>query len=218
MVNDGFASGRGDLVSPSIDEVVIDGAGRQGIIRQVTAEDEQVYVLLDTAEEMALFLPVTLLSRDEQHRLRLPITFKQLMNQQQEGRQWDEDHIVLPVVEEVLDIGKEERITGQVRLTKSVGEYEVPIEESLAREDVAVERVPINRIVETAAPERHEDGTLIVPVHKEVLVVEKRLMLVEEIHISKVRQIEPVQRTVTLRREDVAIDRIPEAPASNTGA
>jgi hypothetical protein len=39
--------------------------------------------------------------------------------------------------------------------------------------------------------------------------------LVEEIHITTVQQIEEVQRTVTLRREDVAIERIPQAPTGN---
>jgi uncharacterized protein (TIGR02271 family) len=212
MAIDDLVTGRRHLVYPAVDEVVIDSASQEGVIRQVMADGEEVQLLLDTADGVALLLPATLVTRDEQNRLRLPITFEQLMNQQEEGRGWDEDHIVLPVVEEVLDIGKRERITGQIRITKSVDEYEAPVAESLTREGVAVERVPINRIVETAAAERHEDGKLIVPVHKEVLVVEKRLMLVEEIHITTVQQIEEVQRTVTLRREDVAIERIPQAP------
>lgn len=58
----------------------------------------------------------------------------------------------------------------------------------LFREDCEVERVPIRRMIDRPAEIRHEGDTLIVPLMEEVLVVEKRLMLREELHIKRRRE------------------------------
>jgi stress response protein YsnF len=59
---------------------------------------------------------------------------------------------------------------------------------------------------------RFEGDTTIVPIVKEVVVVEKALMLVEEVHIRKRSIAEPTQIPVSLRAECAAVDREP-APA-----
>lgn len=58
----------------------------------------------------------------------------------------------------------------------------------LFREDCDVERIPIKRIIDEPAEIRHEGDTLIVPLMEEVLVVEKKLMLREELHIKRRRE------------------------------
>jgi stress response protein YsnF len=97
--------------------------------------------------------------------------------------------------------------------------------EELARTDmqqetVEVTRVPVDRIVETA-PEIRTDGDLtIVPVLEEVLVVEKRLVLKEELHIRRRATTEAVEVPVTLRKQRAIIERtdpddpVPEDPAT----
>ena len=54
---------------------------------------------------------------------------------------------------------------------------------------------------------RSEEDTLIIPVLEEVLVVEKRLLLKEEVRITKREETHTPQR-VTLRREEAAVERI----------
>jgi len=49
---------------------------------------------------------------------------------------------------------------------------------------------------------------MIVPLLEEVLVVEKRLMLREEVRISKRRNETHRPQTVTLRKEDVNVERL----------
>ncbi len=118
------------------------------------------------------------------------------------------DTVVIPIVEELLTVDKRAVITGGVHLTKHVTEREEVIDEALLRESVTVERVPINKIVAEAPPSRQEGDTLIVPVLEEVLVTEKRLMLKEEIRITRTQTTVHEPQTVTLRSEKAVLEEI----------
>ena len=65
--------------------------------------------------------------------------------------------------------------------------------------------------MEGPIPVREENGTTIISVVEEVLVVEKRWMLREEIHIRKRRTETHQPQQITLRSEDVQVERIPHA-------
>ena len=58
----------------------------------------------------------------------------------------------------------------------------------LFREDCDVERVSVKRMIDKPAEIRQEGDTMIIPLMEEVLVVEKRLMLREELHIRRRRE------------------------------
>ena len=72
-------------------------------------------------------------------------------------------------------------------------------------------RIPIDRIVTgPEPPQRYEGETLVVPVLEEVLVFEKRLRLKEEVRITRrQRQVHQPQR-VSLRTEEVSVERFDE--------
>lgn len=117
--------------------------------------------------------------------------------------------LVVPVIEETALIHREVVESGRVRLSKTVQEHEEAIDLALLHEEVQVERVPLNQYVadDAAAPAvRYEGDTLIVPIVREVLV--KRLLLVEELRVTK-HQVE-TQHTqhVTLRHEQIQVDRL----------
>jgi stress response protein YsnF len=57
---------------------------------------------------------------------------------------------------------------------------------------------------------------MIIPVIQEVVVIEKRLMLVEEIRVNKQQTETKVSETITLRKEEINIERI-KADINNTG-
>jgi len=115
----------------------------------------------------------------------------------------------VPVVAEQLKVGREAVETGRVRVTKLVREDKTVVDEPTFTEEVVVERVPIGRFVETAPAPRQEGDTTVYPVLEEVLVVERRLRLKEEVRITKRKSETRDRQTVTLRSEDVKIDRIP---------
>ncbi len=117
----------------------------------------------------------------------------------------------IPVVEETLDVQKRTVTTGIVRIDKTVEERTEAVDEPLFRDQVSVERRAVNRAVLASEPPgiRYEGDTMIVPVLEEVLVVEKRLMLKEELLIHREKTEFRAPQHVVLRREQVAIDRIP---------
>ncbi len=81
-----------------------------------------------------------------------------------------------------------------------------------------MERVPVGRVVQEAPQTRQEGDTLIVPVLEEVLVVEKRLVLKEELHIRKRSSERVEQQTVRLRSENVEIEQTGRNPANEAAA
>lgn len=118
----------------------------------------------------------------------------------------------IPVIEEQLQVSKQTVETGRVRLVKTVHETEETVDLPLLREEVAVERVPFEQYVDDVPPTRQEGNTTIYPVVKEVLVVQKRLVLVEEIRVTRQQtQVQDTQ-TVRLRREEITVERTPNDP------
>lgn len=119
------------------------------------------------------------------------------------------ESITIPVIEERVSVSKETVETGRVRLTKQVSAEQVTVEVPLMQEHTEVERVPINAYVETAPQVRYEGDTMIIPVLREEVVVTKRLLLVEELHVTKQQVTTVSTQPVTLRQETVTVERIP---------
>ena len=110
----------------------------------------------------------------------------------------------IPVIEEQLRVDKKVVETGKVHVSKKVTEHETSVSVPLMEETYDVERVPVNQVVETPPPPvRYEGDTMIIPVMREVLVVQKHYEIVEEIRLTK--QINRQQHTeqVTLKKEEV---------------
>jgi uncharacterized protein (TIGR02271 family) len=98
--------------------------------------------------------------------------------------------------------------TGRVRIRKIVHEREEMVDPPLLREEVVIERVPVNRMVDGPIAAYSEEDTLIIPVLEEVLVIEKRLLLKEEVRITKRRVETHRPQRVTLRREEAVVERL----------
>lgn len=112
----------------------------------------------------------------------------------------------IPLVQEQAEIGKRVR-TGTVRVRKVVHQAMQPVEAELLAETVDVRRVPVDRLVDGPVPDRQEGDTLVISVLEEVLVVETRLRVVEEIHLTRRRVKQAVRDELAVRREDVEIER-----------
>lgn len=118
------------------------------------------------------------------------------------------EHIdTLPVVEEEVLIEKKHVRDGYVEVKTRTDHVEESYETDLDRQEVHVERVPFNIVVDVAPEVRVEGDLTIVPVLEERLVVEKRLVLVEEIHIRKTTVSETEHVSAVLRKQRVTVDR-----------
>ncbi len=125
---------------------------------------------------------------------------------------------VIPVLREELKVSKREVETGRVVVHKTVSERDENVEMLLRRTDVSVERVPVGRTVTEAPASREEGDVLIIPVMEEVLVVEKRLVLKEELHIRKTTTERTAHEVVRLRTESVKIEPTGSVSVSGDGS
>ena len=115
----------------------------------------------------------------------------------------------IPVIEEQLSVSKRTVRTGSVRIEKAVEAHDYIVTESLRSEKSVVERVTIGKEVDADQPPqvRIENGVTIIPVLEEVLVVEKRLILKEELHIRQVVSEELFSQPVSLKKERLVVSR-----------
>lgn len=126
----------------------------------------------------------------------------------------DQSVETIALVEEALRVGKREVTSGRVRVRSLTDTVEELAKATLDEETVEVTRVPVGREVDAAPAVRTEEGVVIVPVMEEVLIVEKRLVLKEELHIRRQVTQENVEVPVTLRKQRAVIERLgPEGQA-----
>ena len=115
---------------------------------------------------------------------------------------------VLPLAEEHMVVETREVTTGGLRVHLRTETVEREARSTLRSTTVEIERIPIGRQVASPPLTREEDGVTIIPVIEEVLVVEKRLMLKEEIRIRHVSAEHEAAQTISLRRQLAEIERL----------
>ncbi len=119
------------------------------------------------------------------------------------------DEKVVELAEEFLHVTTQQQETGRVRVRVYTEEQERIVDEPLEREDITITRVPVGRIVEHASGILQQGDTTIIPVYEEVVVTEKKLVLKEEIHLTRSRSTEREPQSITVRREHAEIERLP---------
>ncbi|HEX8387584.1 MAG TPA: DUF2382 domain-containing protein [Sphingomonas sp.] len=119
----------------------------------------------------------------------------------------------IPLVEEELVVAKRLVETGRVRVRTEVQWRTDHARAELFRDHVEVERVPIGREVDAVPPIREDGEMVIIPVVEEVLVVEKRLVLKEEVRLRRTRSVETLDEPVRLRAMRAVVER-EESPDS----
>jgi uncharacterized protein (TIGR02271 family) len=201
--------------------LVVTRDGFQGVIdspSRPSAEPDEVPVQFGGGERLSI--PIKFLSLQEDGRYVLPLALAEA-RMRWPGKPVGEAPVVIPVVAETVVWHPQTVETGRVRIAKHVTTRTEEVDEPLVEETVEIERIPVDRPVEGPLPARYEGDTLIVPILEERLVVEKRLVLKEELRITKRRTETRRPRPVSLRREEVTIERIPsgerEAAAEPTG-
>lgn len=119
---------------------------------------------------------------------------------------------IVPLVAETAAVSKRFRTTGRVRVKVRTETERRMLVEELAGQEIEIERVPRNELIETIPEVRTENGTTIIPLVQEQLVVEKRLVLVEEVRLHRVHTKQTVTVPVDLRAERADIEHIEVQP------
>jgi len=117
--------------------------------------------------------------------------------------------IVLPLYAEEISVSKRVVPKTSVQVARVTQYHEQIVKELLARERVEIERTAIGQPVDTSPEVRQEGDTIVVPIVEEVLTVERRLILKEELRIKRVREEQTHQERVILRKQEAVVKRSP---------
>jgi stress response protein YsnF len=188
-------------------KIVIDSTGAQGLLVFSGEADEGVAVGL--ADGTSLDLQSSELFLEPDGSYRYAGRFEDRTVSGTDGPEHVEaSRIVIPVIEESLEVSKRTRVTGRVRIYKTESESIESVDLSLVQQTADIEHVTMNQHVHEVPFVRYEGETMIIPVVEEVLVVEKRLILKEEVRITPRRQEVSHHVDVTLRSDTVHIERV----------
>ncbi len=189
--------------------------------------EPQALVQLDNGGQVVV--PASSLRQQPDGSYYLPLGLAELERQSQyqassNAVRNDGQPLVVPVMAEELNVQRRQVNTGGVRVRKVVREHEEIVDQPMLREEVNVERVPVNQMVAGGPPQvRYEGDTMVIPILEEVLVVEKRLVVKEEIRITRRQTTASQPQHITLMSEEAIVERMdaPQAPlppnANNSG-
>jgi uncharacterized protein (TIGR02271 family) len=176
------------------DQAIVDADGQQA--RIVEESPDGAHLLCELPDHRRIWIP-----RDELTGNKLSRPFDDMRHPSERQEK------VIPVMEEHGRVERAPVEMSTVQLRKEVHERQEVVREPVYHEEVEVKRIAVNRPAEGPVEPRHEGDTLIIPIVEEVVVVEKRLMIKEELHISKHRTETQSETPVTLRSEEVSVER-----------
>jgi uncharacterized protein (TIGR02271 family) len=113
-----------------------------------------------------------------------------------------------PLYAEDLTVSKRQIPGDVVQVGTITRENEGFVDETLNHKRVQIDRIPVDRQVDAVPPIRQEGDTTILSVVEETVVVGRRLILKEEIHIRRLHVSERHQEAVILRKQEAVITRI----------
>ena len=114
---------------------------------------------------------------------------------------------IIPVIQEDVVIGTERATTGTVRVRTVLHEDEHAIDEPITTTDVEVKRAPVDLWTDEPIADRVEGDTRIISVHREEIIVQRRLHVVEEVHVTSRKREERHREIVRTRKTQVVVDR-----------
>ena len=128
----------------------------------------------------------------------------------------DKHSVVIPVAREEASVARNVVETGAVNVRKVVRERVEVIDEPMLHDEVDIEHVVINRAVDAPEPPREEGDVLIIPVYEEVVTVQRKWILKEEVRLRR-REVQSRHREeVVLREEQAVVERRPPSARGST--
>lgn len=121
---------------------------------------------------------------------------------------------VLQLFAEEAKVSRQTVETGRVRVATVTHTRDHLVDELLARTSVEVERIPVGRVVEEIPPVKDDAGLIVIPIVEETVIVERKLVLKEELHIRRKQTTERFQQTVPLRYQTAQVTRTPAQQAA----
>jgi len=150
------------------------------------------------------------------------VSLDQQKHAQQDQTQADyaleHDGLIVRLHSEDVVVSRRQIERATVRVATETRMIEKLVEEELVHERVEVEHVPVGRFVDSFPAVREDGNVTIMSVVEEVLVVERKYFLKEEVHIRRIRTTEQHRETVQLREQEAVVTRIPTVEHNVTAA
>jgi stress response protein YsnF len=124
----------------------------------------------------------------------------------------DPQHVVVPIYQEQANVTKRRIVTAKVRVSTVTRQSEQFLTETLAQQQVKIDRIPIGRLIKAVPKIRKEGDAIIIPIVEEIPVVEHRLVLMEEVWVRRIRTNETHRQRATLRCQEAVVTRDPVEP------
>lgn len=131
------------------------------------------------------------------------------------------DELVIPLASEEASITKREVVKGRARIHVVTDLADEKLQTELRQENIEIRHVPVNRYIgpgDLKPVTRTEGDVVIIPIIEEVAVIEKRLLLKEELHIHRHAISQPAEIPVTLRRQRAEVETLKEDGTSTSEA
>lgn len=112
----------------------------------------------------------------------------------------------VPVLEEQLNIGKQQTEAGRARIQKDVVEEQQTTDVPVTHEELRVEHVPVQGGDRDIGPDAFTERDIDVPLRGEQVVVNKEARVTEEVQLHKQQVTENQQVSDTVRKERVRIE------------
>ncbi len=205
-----------------IDEEGVRGTLDLTVVPPQGSESKLVLVRFDDGSQV--FVDASTFVEREEGTFLFPGSFAELFAQNPTSKYGatafgDSGQIVIPLLAEQLKIARQKVLTGGVRVHKTVSEQTEMVDEPTLREEMEIQRVAVNRFITEPPAVRYEGEVMIVPLIEEVLVVEKKLVLREEIRITKRRDTLRNPQQYVVRREEATLEQIqPDANGESINA
>jgi Domain of unknown function (DUF2382) len=114
---------------------------------------------------------------------------------------------IIPIIEEHVVLGTERATTATVRVRTVTHEEEHAIDEPVRITDVEVKRVPVDLWTDEPVADRIEGDTRVISVYREEIIVQRRMHVVEEVHVCLRRREERHREIVHTQQTQVVVDR-----------
>jgi uncharacterized protein (TIGR02271 family) len=169
-----------------------------GLVEQLAGEGSDAHLIVKLADgERTMMVPYDVIDADLSTEDRVVI--QGAVGDLLEPRMGAGEHVAqsfgLAAEEAIAHVHEVDR--GRLIIDKTVEMVPHKADVDVGTDRVEVERIPVNQEVDSPPEIREEGDTLIVPVVEEVLVVTKRYRVLEEVRVTKYRDV----RTETFREE-----------------
>jgi uncharacterized protein (TIGR02271 family) len=193
------------LFNPGAQVVSLDGHD-VGVVEQLAGEGSDAHLIVRLADgERTMMVPYNVIDADRSTENRVVIqgAVGDLLEPRMGIGEHEAQSFGLAAEEAIAHVHEVDR--GRLLIDKTVEMVPHRANVDVGTDRVEVERVPVNQEVDAPPQIREEGDTLIVPVVEEVLVVTKRYRILEEVRVTKYRDVRTETFQEELRREVVTV-------------